>query len=257
MLRIATQPGGAEVYIGGRHQGTTPAEAGKTLAIRLPGGQYDIEAHKAVDAYREYRGQLQYRHDDARPAPPVELVLDLRLTAAGEQQQADEARRLEAHRRAALERFVPNDDGTVTDTRLGLVWMRCSLGQTWTGDGCAGEARQLNWDQALKAAEDFSHAGVAGWRLPTQPELHSITHCSTGRRFEPGADGMGGGCAGEYQRPTILDTIFPDTPAANFWTSTPHERFSFSAWGVSFHSGHTGTGGRSDYVHVRLVRDAD
>lgn len=257
VLRVATQPGDADLFIDGRHHGRTPAEAGQAIAVRLPAGQYTLEAHKPIDEFREYRGELSHRHVEDRPAPVVTVVLQARLTEAGERRQAEEARRLDAHRQAALERFIVHDDGTVTDTRLGLIWMRCSVGQTWTGSGCAGQARQLNWDQAMKVPAGFSFAGRSDWRLPTQPELYSITHCSTGRRSEPNPEGLGGGCVGDYQRPTILESVFPDTPAASFWTSTPHARFAFSAWGVSFHTGHTGTGGRTDYVHVRLVRDAD
>ena len=29
--------------------------------------------------------------------------------------------------------FTDNGDGTVTHQKTGLTWMRCALGQTWTG----------------------------------------------------------------------------------------------------------------------------
>lgn len=179
------------------------------------------------------------------PAPPREL------TEAQREQLAAEEARVGRVREAAMARFVPSADGTVAEPGAGLVWMRCSAGQEWDGERCQGKPGQYNWDQALEVAEKRGE----GWRLPTQAELYALTFCSSGIRSQLNSEGMGGGCAGQYERPTILQTVFPDTPVGNFWTSTPHERFSFSAWGVSFHSGHTGTGGRRDYVHVRLVRE--
>lgn len=42
-------------------------------------------------------------------------------------------------------RYVLHVDGTVTDTRTGLMWMRCCVGQTWDGATCRGEARKMDW----------------------------------------------------------------------------------------------------------------
>jgi hypothetical protein len=39
---------------------------------------------------------------------------------------------------APTERFADNRDGTVTDNGSGLMWMRCALGQSWTGKTCTG-----------------------------------------------------------------------------------------------------------------------
>ena len=41
-------------------------------------------------------------------------------------------------------------DGTVLDTQANLQWMRCALGQTWNGQTCVGEAKQFNWNDAIK-----------------------------------------------------------------------------------------------------------
>ncbi|MDX9698511.1 MAG: DUF1566 domain-containing protein [Rhodocyclaceae bacterium] len=180
-----------------------------------------------------------------RPAPTAEQL---------EREQQELARR-ERVAQAARARFELLDNGVALDQEAGLMWARCALGMEWTGQTCAGKARQLNWDQALEEAERASLAGHDDWRLPTQPELYALTYCSTGVRSEPNREGLGGGCAGDYASPTIVEEVFPATPIGNFWTSTPHARFNFSAWGVSFNTGHTGTGGRNDYVFVRLVRD--
>ncbi len=38
---------------------------------------------------------------------------------------------------APASRFSDNGDGTATDTLTGLLWKRCSEGQTWDGATCA------------------------------------------------------------------------------------------------------------------------
>ena len=45
-------------------------------------------------------------------------------------------------------------DGTVLDTQANLQWMRCALGQTWNGQTCVGEAKQFNWNDAIKIAKE-------------------------------------------------------------------------------------------------------
>ncbi|NCC23468.1 MAG: DUF1566 domain-containing protein, partial [Alphaproteobacteria bacterium] len=46
------------------------------------------------------------------------------------------------------ERFSDNGDGTVTDVVSQLMWMRCSVGQTWSGETCLGETAAYDWQAA-------------------------------------------------------------------------------------------------------------
>jgi len=71
-------------------------------------------------------------------------------------------------------RFLGKDQGIVEDIRTKLQWQRCSLGQTWNGATCAGEARKYTLDEAQRIAP-------AGWRLPTKDELASLVYCSSGK----------------------------------------------------------------------------
>lgn len=32
--------------------------------------------------------------------------------------------------------FIDNQNGTVTQKTTGLIWQRCSIGQTWNGSTC-------------------------------------------------------------------------------------------------------------------------
>ena len=94
--------------------------------------------------------------------------------------------------------------GTVVDSATGLVWQRCSNGQSWTGSSCLGTATISAWAAAVSGAP-------AGWRLPNVKELESMVE----RR-----------CAS----PAVDAVAFPSVPAASFWSSTP-------GWAVSFNDG--------------------
>jgi hypothetical protein len=58
------------------------------------------------------------------------------------------------------ERFRDNGDGTLTDTQSGMMWMRCSLGQTWTGTRCSGKPQALTWKSAQQAATELPQAAT-------------------------------------------------------------------------------------------------
>ncbi len=63
------------------------------------------------------------------------------------------------------ERFVDNGDGTVIDTRTGLVWQRQPAPERVTWPEAQLYIEQLNRDR---------FAGHADWRLPTNDELASL-----------------------------------------------------------------------------------
>ena len=64
--------------------------------------------------------------------------------------------------------YKVNLNGTVTDTRTGLTWKKCSEGQT--GANCDGEATIYSWEHAIQQANNVnSKGGFAGfkdWRVP-------------------------------------------------------------------------------------------
>lgn len=123
--------------------------------------------------------------------------------------------------------FTINADGTVLHKTTGLIWKRCAEGQTWSGSTCSGTAMKYTWDQAMAL-------GTSGWGLPTLEQLKSIVE--EGRGF-----------------PTINTLVFPDTPAAIFWSASTDAGSSGYAWYVNFFLG-GGTYGKTYSFYVRLVR---
>jgi hypothetical protein len=141
--------------------------------------------------------------------------------------------------------FTLHDNGTVTHAPTGLMWMRCSLGQTWTGATCTGTGNTYTWSNALNAAQTLNasggYAGHADWRLPNKNELASIVEER---------------CVG----PAINAAVFPGTPSDGwFWSSSssPDADDGYYAWSVSFYFGHVyylDRGYQGYSFWVRLVR---
>jgi hypothetical protein len=132
-------------------------------------------------------------------------------------------------------RFTVRNDGTVTHKPTGLMWMRCSLGQTWDGKTCSGEAAVFSWGGALQAASRHSFAGHTDWRLPNKNELTSIVEeaCTA---------------------PAINEKVFPATPPLFFWSSSPYAGLAHGAWSVDFGFGPVNASVKSGNLNARLVR---
>lgn len=133
-------------------------------------------------------------------------------------------------------RFTINDDATVLDTHTGLIWKRCSQGQT--GNDCQGAASTFGWQEALNAGKNESFAGETDWRVPNVKELSSIIEY---------------GC----MQPTINLSVFPNTSMTSYWSGTPDTEppFFFTlSWSVGFDFGTIQNGFRDSEYPVRLVR---
>ncbi len=167
-----------------------------------------------------------------------------------------------------INKFVDNNDGTITDEATGLMWQKDDSGKGMT------------WIAALELAETCTANGYSDWRLPNVKELQSIVDY----RYAPSSKG---------NAPAIDRTFFNCTETVNeagdadygyYWTSTSacfqrNKPFYF-AWYVAFGRAVNGQGkdthgagavrfdSKTDngmpveggeeryYNYVRLVRDA-
>lgn len=140
--------------------------------------------------------------------------------------------------------LIDNNDGTVTDSKTGLMWKQCLEGLSGT-DCATGTATTFTWQQALQQPGVVNANGFAGytdWRLPNIRELRSIVEeqCSS---------------------PAINATRFPNTLPNTWispfvWSGSPNASASYYAWNVSFYNGDSGTIDRNYDGAVRLVRNA-
>lgn len=132
---------------------------------------------------------------------------------------------------------LPADGSEVLDKTTGLIWKRCSLGQTWDGRTCAGVPVRVEWPVAMNSTRSQG----AGWRVPNVKELETLVETA---------------CF----MPSINETIFPNTPDDWYWTSTSMS--IISAYQVGFYFGDVNfENKRSDWLqdfagYVRFVRSA-
>jgi len=140
--------------------------------------------------------------------------------------------------------FIDNHDGTVTHTKTGLMWKRCSEGQTWYRSSCTDTATTYTWQKALDHAKAVNTAAnfpvatpLTGWRVPNIKELGSIVK-------------------DQCVAPSLNATIFPATPStpAKYWSASPYAGGTAGAWYVNFDVGDDGTAVGTSPFYVRLVR---
>ena len=119
----------------------------------------------------------------------------------------------------ASQNFTDNGDGTIKDNVTGLVWQKCSAGQT-NDSACSGTEVVKVWKTALSYCEDLVLGGRSDWRLPNIRELLSIVD--------------------EFKsNPSINTVYFPATLSSGYWSSSIYVHYTSDAWCVDFSSGHS------------------
>ncbi len=119
--------------------------------------------------------------------------------------------------------FIDNGDGTVTDLDTGLIWQQAEV------------PAAINWESALRYAEDLTLAGYGDWRLPNVKELQSLNDET-------------------LTNPSIDRKYFPGATASKYWTSTTLAKQSPRAWHVDFQYGIASYDDKSSSLQVRCVR---
>ena len=137
----------------------------------------------------------------------------------------------------STERFIVNSDGTVSDSVTGLMWQRCSVGQTYNAEtqSCDGTAQQLSWQQALTISQQNNYAGYEDWQVPNIKELASILQL-------------------QCVDPAIDVSVFPHTLSNNYWSATTQTAEPSFAWAYQFADGKNNPTNKIADAFVRLVR---
>ncbi len=161
---------------------------------------------------------------------------------------------------SAATRFVDNGDGTICDSKTGLMWEQKDTSDgtqdlanphdvdnvyTWSSAGSSAADGTIFTDFLARLnntvadlATDVPFAGHTDWRLPTSAELQTLLLfpylCSVS--------------------PCIVDPIFVPTLAAAYWTSTSSASLASQAWFVNFDDSTVSTGTKVNPAHVRAVR---
>ncbi|HTM45413.1 MAG TPA: DUF1566 domain-containing protein [Polyangiaceae bacterium] len=205
----------ADVSDAGSDAGT---DGGDAAATRIDAGGGDRDASS-------YEGDASPFNACAAGTPvcaPAYPCQDLAAPAVGHTCRGQFADWLTTDSPAA---FSDNGDGTVTDSRSGLVWQQTVSSDMFTQATAKAYCAQLS----LLGAK---------WRLPTKAELESIVDFT---KFSPAID----------------TTYFPNTPADPFWSSSAYVGAPGDAWLVQFILGSPVNLGADFPGHARCVQDTD
>jgi serine/threonine protein kinase len=157
---------------------------------------------------------------------------------------ADDAKeRLHALEATAKHRYTDNGDGTVTDNRTGLIWLKDA--------NCLGSK---SWKEAMQLAAKLAHgqcglsdgSKAGDWRLPTIEEWKAMV--DTRYKFPALSNAAGTSQWKEGDAFSGVSTFW-----GFYWSSTP-EGIS-SVWRVRLRDGRVGSYGMTYTCYVWAVRD--
>ena len=173
----------------------------------------------------------------------MKTILSTLLMVTGLTAYANECNFNNIQSTSPVEKFLDNNDGTVTDLRFGLTWTKCTFGQEYnvSDKTCVGEGKALNtWSDAIDSQTDINQQSFAGyddWRLPNIKELQSIVERAC-------------------KNPAIRPEVFPDSINAPYWSNTPDGTVNDGALGrvVDFVDGTEFLKATNVNLYVRHVR---
>jgi len=133
-------------------------------------------------------------------------------------------------------RFTDNLDGTVTDNRSGLIWLKnanCpNAGRSW--QEALDDVQQLNTNGTMNGNACGDTGGNMDWRLPNRFELESLLNLEN-------PDGKPNG------------DPFMGTMVLDHWTSTTFAGNTTHAWQVGFDDGAVGHFLKSTPENARVL----
>ncbi|MCI5157956.1 MAG: DUF1566 domain-containing protein, partial [Candidatus Electrothrix sp. AUS1_2] len=223
-LSVLAEQGGGTGWVGVEESGNTLQKRSSTEGLlRLP-----VETHLSL----RKKWQLVFYDQDLQPAYTLNFGLINENTLVRLRYEEIESQG------KTIGQYIDHGDGTITDTKTGLIWKRCSEGLE--GVNCEeGEVKRYNWDDAVKRFKDVKYAGYSDWRLPTIDELKTLVYCSKGVQ-----DKESGWCNKGSEALTINQQVFPGT-ALWYWSGSPYASDLDYACYVLFYGGNSSAGYRS------------
>jgi hypothetical protein len=135
---------------------------------------------------------------------------------------------------------VPDMD--VGQSGTDLVWLRCPVGQTWTGNVCEGHRTEMSWDDAQKTCPP-------GYRLPTIREFAALLG-GCGAEVKKGKTGK---CTSCRDSTSCAELFRADMDC--YWAAEAHN--AEYAWNALFELGRIGTNRKVSPAAVRCVKGGE
>ncbi len=146
----------------------------------------------------------------------------------------------ETPRVSADKRFIDHGDGTITDTRTGLMWMK--------QDSYQHTGHWKDWYQAFEYVKKLNEEGFSqyrDWKVPTVEQLKTL--------FDP--DKYNSAQMGSEMN-LHMDPIFAPEGSGSLWADQANGRYN--AFGVVFNTGDRFSSSKKSKGRraVRAVREA-
>ena len=116
-------------------------------------------------------------------------------------------------------RYLDNDDGSITDTKTGLMWMK--------KDSYLHSGHWLNWHEVhdyVRQLNDEGFAQHSDWQLPTREELKTLYESEKINSSQVGSE-----------MKIHTDPIFEKNGTGSLWSGEENGRYN--AFGVVFNTG--------------------
>jgi len=116
-------------------------------------------------------------------------------------------------------RYLDNDDGTIIDTKTGLMWMK--------KDSYLHSGHWLNWHEVhdyVRQLNDEGFAQHSDWQLPTREELKTLYESEKINSSQVGSE-----------MKIHTDPIFEKNGTGSLWSGEANGRYN--AFGVVFNTG--------------------
>jgi len=127
------------------------------------------------------------------------------------------------NRRGKL-RFLDNDDGTITDSKTGLIWLKKTY------------KKRMNWNQAMSYALENNNGNQFDWRLPTKKELSSLL--------------IGGKQSSFF---LLKKHGFKNMKDDSYWTSSESSENSSGAWVIDISTDYAEVNNKDIEYYILLV----